>query len=120
MQQIEKQYDEFVTEFEKKLDKVDVSFALQTMYLQRKIPDSTPKVELQVCYRPGTDLQKKQVELDNYFACISTTYVRKQPGVTDCEHTLGIECLTDLDTVYKISQDPDIISIHGKASLGSY
>jgi len=25
-----------------------------------------------------------------------------------------------LDTVYKISQDPDVISIHGTASLGSY
>jgi len=120
MQQIEKQYEEFVTEFGKKLDKVDVSFALQTMYLQRKIPDSTPKVELQVCYRPGTDLEKKQVELDNYFSCLSTTYFRKQSGAPDCENTLGVECLTDLDTVYKISQDPDIISIHGKASLGSY
>jgi len=120
MQQIEKQYEEFVTEFGKKLDKVDVSFALQIMYLQRKIPNSLPKVELQVCYRPGTDLEKKRVELDNYFACISTTYFRKQNGSPDCENTLGVECLTDLDTVYKISQDSDIISIHGKASLGSY
>ena len=120
MQQIEKQYEEFVTEFGKTLDKIDVSFALQTMYLQRKIPDSLPKVELQVCYRPGTDLEKKRVELDNYFACISTTYFRKQNGAPDCENTLGVECLTDLDTVYKISLDSDIISIHGKASLGSY
>ena len=61
MQQIEKQYDEFVTEFGKKLGKVDVSFALQTMYLQTKIPDSSPKVELQVCYTPGTDLEKNNL-----------------------------------------------------------
>ncbi len=56
MQQIEKQYEEFVTEFGKTLDKIDVSFALQTMYLQRKIPNSLHKVELQVCYKQGTDI----------------------------------------------------------------
>ena len=64
--------------------------------------------------------EKKQVELDNYFACISTAYVKKQLGMPDCEDTLRVECLTDLDTVYKISQDPDVISIHGTASLSSY
>jgi len=120
MQQIEKQYDNFVTEFGKNLGKVDVSLGLQIMNLQRKFPESSPKVELRVCYRPGTDLEKKQLDLDNYFACISTTYVKKQPGMPDCEDTLGVEWITDLDTVYKISQDPDVISIHGTASLGSY
>ena len=120
MQQIEKQYDEFVTEFGKNLGKVDVSLGLQIMSLQRKFPESSPKVELRVCYRPGTNLEKKQLDLDNYFACISTTYVKKQRGMPDCGDTLRVECLTDLDTVYKISQDPDVISIHGTASLGSY
>jgi len=52
MQQIEKQYNEFVTEFGKNLGKVDVSFALQLMYLQKKIPNSSPKVDLEVCYTP--------------------------------------------------------------------
>ena len=78
MQQIEKQYNEFVTEFGKNLGKVDVSFALQLMYLQKKISNSSPKVELEVCYTPGTNLEKKQVELDRFFGCISTTYVKKQ------------------------------------------
>ncbi len=120
MQQIEKQYNEFVTEFGKSLGKVDVSLGLKIMNLKRKFPETDPKVELRVCYRPGTNLEKKQVELDNYFACISTTYVKKQRGMPDCEDTLRVECLTDLDTVYKISQDPDVISIHGTASLSSY
>ena len=120
MQQLEKQYDEFVTEFGKNLGKVDVSLGLQIMNLQRKFTDTTLKVELRICYRPGTDLEKKQLELDNYFACISTTYVKKQRGIPDCEDVLKVECLTDLDTVYKISKDPDVISIHGTASLGSY
>jgi len=45
---------------------------------------------------------------------------KKQRGMPDCGDILRVECLTDLDTVYKISQDPDVISIHGTASLGSY
>jgi len=120
MQQIEQQYDQFVTEFAKSLGKVDVSLGLQVMNLQKKFPESNPKVELRVCYTPGTDLEAKQRGLDNYFACLSTTYVKKQRGMPNCEDILRVECLTDLDTVYKISQDPDIISIHGTASLGSY
>ncbi len=120
MEQIEKQYDEFVTEFGKNLDKVDLSLGLQTMYLQRKFTDVKPKVELRVCYRPGTDLEKKRKELDNYFACLSTTYVKKQRGMPDCEDILRVECLAGLDTIYKISKDPDVISVNGTASLNSY
>ena len=90
------------------------------MNLKKKFPESNPKVELRVCYNSGTNLEAKQLKLDNQFACLSTTYVKKQRGMPECENTLRVECLTDLDTVYKISQDPDIISIHGTASLGSY
>jgi len=120
MQQIEQQYDEFVTEFGKSLGKVDVSLGLQIMNLQRKFPESSPKVEIRICYLPGTNLESKQLGLDNQFACISTTYVRSQQGIPDCEDALRVECLTDLETVHKISQDPDIVSIHGRATLGSY
>jgi len=59
MQQIEKQYDDFVTEFDKNLGKVDVSLGLQIMSLQRKFPETSPKVESRVCYHPGTNLEKK-------------------------------------------------------------
>ncbi len=61
MQQLEKQYDEFVTEFGKNLGKVDVSLGLQIMNLQRKFTDITPKVELRICYCPGTDLEKNNL-----------------------------------------------------------
>ncbi len=65
MQQIEKQYDEFVTKFGKSLGNVDVSLGLQIMNLKGKFPETDPNVELRVGYRPGTNLEKKQVELEN-------------------------------------------------------
>ncbi|MFQ5573770.1 MAG: hypothetical protein ACE5EJ_05925 [Nitrosopumilaceae archaeon] len=120
MSQIETEYDEFVNKFGKTLEKVDLSLALQTMNFQKKFTDTKPKVDLRVCYRDGTDLEAKRIELDNLFACLSTTYVKRQFGVPECKNTLRVECLADLETIHKISQDPDVISINGSASIASY
>ena len=120
MSQIENQYDEFVKEFGKTLDKVDLSLALQTMNFQKKFTDTKPKVDMRVCYRNGADLETKRIELDKLFACLSTTYVKRQFGVPGCENILRVECLADLETIHKISQDPDVISITGSASIASY
>ncbi len=120
MSEIESQYDEFVREFGTKLGKIDISLALQTMYYQRKFQDTKPKVDLRVCYREGTDLESKRLELDRHFACASTTYVKKQFGMPECERILKVECLADLDTIHKISKDPDVDFIAGSASIASY
>ena len=120
MSQIETQYDEFVREFGTQLEKVDVSLALQTMYYQRKFQDTKPKVDLRVCYREGTDLERKRLQLDKHFACVSTTFFKKQYGIPECDRALKVECLADLDTIHKISKDPDVDFITGSASIASY
>jgi len=120
MSEIEKQYDNFIAEFEKHLGKVDVSLALKALYLQKKLPDVTPKLELYVCYRPGTDLEKKRIELHKKFSCLSSTFFTENSKVPNCERTLKVECLTDLKTIYEVSKDEDIDSITGEASLGSH
>lgn len=120
MSVLEQQYDDFIAEFSKNLGKIDVSLALQTMYFQRKFTNLKPKLELRVCYRKGTDLEEKKQKINDYFACISTSYVRRQNGTPDCDTVLRVECLSDLDTIHKISKDPDIEVITGNASLGSY
>ena len=120
MSEIEEQYDNFIAKFERNLGKIDVSLALKTLYLQRKLPDVTPKLELYVCYRSGTDLEKKRIELDKKFSCISSTFFTENSKVSNCERTLKIECITDLKTIHEVSKDEDIDSITGEASLGSY
>ncbi len=121
MSELETDYDDFLAEFEKKLGKVDVALALRTLYLQKKLEHGEkPKVELYVCYRPGTDLEKKRVELDKMFACLSTTFFKNNRLVPNCERVLKVECLTDLKTVHEVSKDEDIEHITGQASLGSY
>ncbi len=121
MSQFEKQYDDFIGEFEKNLGKVDVSLALKTLYLQKKlIHGEKPKLEVYFCYRPGTDLEKKRIELDKMFACLSSTFFTEKSKVSNCERILKVECLTDLKTLYEVSKDEDIDSITGEASLGSF
>ncbi len=121
MSELETDYDVFLAEFEKKLGKVDVALALRTLYLQKKLDHGEkPHVELYVCYRPGVDLEKKRVELDKMFACLSTTSFRNNNKVPNCERVLKVECLTDLKTIHALSKDEDIEHITGEASLGSY
>jgi len=121
MSEIEKQYDGFIAEFEKNLGKVDVTLALKTLYLQKKlIHGEKPKLEVYFCYRPGTDLEKKRIELYKKFACLSSTFFTEKSKVPNCERILKVECLTDLKTIYEASKDEDIEHISGEATLGSY
>ncbi len=121
MSDLETNYDDFLAEFEKKLGKIDVALALRTLYLQKKlIHGEKPHVELYVCYRSGVDLEKKRVELDKMFACLSTTFFKNNQKVPNCERVLKVECLTDLKTIHEVSKDEDIEHISGEASLGSY
>ncbi len=121
MSEIEKQYEDFIGEFEKNLGKIDVTLALKTLYLQKKlIHGEKQKLEVYFCYRSGTDLEKKRIELDKMFACLSSTFFTEKSKVPNCERILKVECLTDLKTLYDISKDEDIDSITGEATLGSY
>jgi len=121
MSQLDREYDDFIVNFEKQLGKVDVNLALKTLYLERQLEsDEKPKVELYICYNQGVDLDKKKYELGEFFPCLSTTTFRNNRLVPDCERVIKVECLTDLKTIHKMSKDDDIDHISGSASLGSY
>jgi len=121
MSEIENQYNSFIENFQRDLGKVDVSLALRTLYLEHRIEKGQkPKVELFVCYNEGVDLEKKKYELNEFFPCLSTTSFTNNREVPDCERVIKVECITDLKTVHKLSQDVDIEHVHGTASLDSY
>jgi hypothetical protein len=120
MSEIENKYNNFIENFQRDLGKVDVDLALRTLYLEHRIPSGQkPKVEIYVCYKPGVDLQKKTIELGQTFPCLSTTTFKDNHLVPDCERVIKVECMTDLRTVHKLSQDDDIEHVHGSASLDS-
>ncbi len=120
MSDIEDQFNSFIVDFEKNLGKIEVDLALRVLYLERRIDQGKPKVELYVCYNDGVDIDKKKNQLGEHFPCLSTTSFAQNPEIPNCERVVKVECLTDLKTIHKLSQDEDIEHIHGSASLGSF
>ncbi len=61
-------YEQFIQNFQRDLGKVDIDLALRSLYLESRLPSGqTPKQEVYVCYKPGVDLEKKGMSLENFF-----------------------------------------------------
>ena len=63
MSDIENQFNSFIGDFEKNLGKIEVDLALRVLYLERRIDQGKPKVELYVCYNDGVDIEKKKNQI---------------------------------------------------------
>ncbi len=120
MSRLENDYDEFLTDLQKKLGKIDLSFALQIMHFERVFVDTKPAVEMIICYNNGTDLEKKRLILSDLFAFLSTTYIRGKTRCSEHQNALRVTGLSDLKTILEISKDYDIHRIDGSASCASY
>ncbi len=120
MSEVELQYQNFISGLKGKLGKIDPSFALELMRLQNTLKYEKPLVTLQVCYDNEVDLEKKRIELDKQFACISTSYITEKLECPDAKKVLKVQCLANLETILELSKDKDIKSINAEASLGSF
>ena len=49
---IEAQYDQFISILNQTMNNVDSNLLVKMMYLERKLPDVFPKVELNLEYKP--------------------------------------------------------------------
>ena len=65
MSQVKIQYDEFLSLISQTVANVDVNLLMKIMYLEKKLPDVPPKVELDIKYKLGVDLMKKQEKLQD-------------------------------------------------------
>lgn len=120
MSEIESQFKNFTIGLKGKLGKVDTSFALELMRLQNTLEYEKPLVTLQVCYDNEVDLEKKRIELDKQFGCISTSYIKEKLECPNAKKVLKVQCLANLETILELSKDKDIRSINAEASLGSF
>ena len=60
MSQVEIQYDEFLSSISKTISNTDVNLLVKIMYLERKLSDVSPRVELHIEYKSGVDPMRKQ------------------------------------------------------------
>lgn len=108
---IEAEYDEFIKDIENKLQKIEPSLAMQAMYYERKFTDVEPHGEIVVTYNEGVSLDKKRFELGQKYGF---------EMAKEDHQRLKVVGLMTLSTIYKISQDKDVLTISGTVSCASY
>ena len=104
------QYNEFTNAITQTVSNVDVNLLVKMMYLERKLPDAPPMVELVVDYNSGTNMQNK------------SEAIRAKYGfpMNVGEHGLTLVGQMGVPLVEEISKDRDIHFISGKATPASY
>lgn len=110
MSQVEVQYEEFVSKIRQTISNADVDLLIKIMYLERKLPDASPKVDLHLEYGLDVDPLKKQ------------EMIRAKYGFPTqmSEHGLTAVGRMNIALIEEISKDPDIEHISGRATPASY
>jgi len=57
---VEAQYDKFISGLNQTMSNVDSDLLVKIMYLERKLPDTSPKVELNIKYKSHVDTERKK------------------------------------------------------------
>ena len=110
MSQVEIQYDEFLSSISKSISNTDVNLLVKIMYLERRLPDVAPRVELHIEYKSNIDPIKKQEKIRAKYG------FPIQPGLG------GLTAVgqMDINMIEDISKDQDIKHISGNATPASY
>ena len=110
MSQIEMQYDEFLSSVEKIISNVDVNLLMKIMYLERRLIDVAPRVELHIEYKSSVDPMKKQEEMRAKYGFPTQTSLH---GLT----AVGQMTINMIEDIFK---DKDVRFISGNATPASY
>ena len=111
MSQIEAHYDQFQSSLKQMVKNVDVNLMMKIMYLERKLPDAPPHVELEIYLKKGVDIKRKEDMIKAKYGF---------PTSMLGDHGVIAVGQMSMDMVSAISQDKDIESISGKATPDSY
>jgi len=110
MSQVEIQYDEFLSSIGQTIANVDVDLMVKIMYLERRLPDVAPRVELHIEYKSEIEPMNKQEKIRTKYGFQTQTSIN---GLT-------VVGLISIDQIEEISKDQDIKHISGTASPASY
>ena len=110
MSQVEIQYDEFLSSIGQKITNVDVDLMVKIMYLERRLSDVLPRVELHIEYKSGVDPINKQEKIRAKYGFLTQTSIN---GLT-------VVGQISIDLIEEISKDQDIKHISGTANPASY
>ncbi|MCA9811684.1 MAG: hypothetical protein KC483_02345 [Nitrosarchaeum sp.] len=111
MSQIEAHYDQFQSSLKQIVKNVDVDLMMKIMYLERKLPDAPPHVELEIYLKQGQNPKRKEEALKSKYGF---------PTSLLGDHGVIAVGQMSMDMIAEISQDADIEHISGKATPASY
>ena len=110
-QELENTYDQYVSNLEQRLPKVDPNLVHRVMYLERKLSTEyikEPQVTLMVEYKSGLDMDKKLFDLREKFSL--------EAEYSDENNVLFSMGRMKVDMLQQIALDEDIVKITGKAA----
>ncbi len=110
MSEVETQYNECLSLIGQLIENVDVNLMMKIMYLERKLPDVAPKVELHIDYKSGINPMKKQEQIRAKYGFPTET----------SEHGLTAVGRMNISIIEEIAKDQDIEHISGNANPASY
>jgi Trp operon repressor len=107
---VENEYDRFLTIIKQTMPQVETNFLLKIMYLERALPDVSPRVEMHVEYKEGVNVERKQ------------EIVRQRYGlpVQPVDEGLIADGQINVGMIEEFCQDSDIKHISGQATPASY
>lgn len=110
MSQVETEYDQFLANIGKSIRNTDVNLLVKVMYLERKLPDVAPKVDLHIEYNSGVNPQDKQEQ------------IRAKYGFPTQTSSHGVTAVGQINVnlIEEISKDQDVKHISGTATPASY
>ena len=110
MSQAESEYDQFLTNIGNSIKNTDVDLLVKVMYLERKLPDAAPKVDLHIEYNSGINPEEKQEQIRAKYGFPTQTNIH---GITAVGRM-------NVKLIEEISEDKDIKHISGTATPASY
>lgn len=107
---VEAQYDQFISYLNQSMKNVNPDLLVKIMYLERKLPDVSPKVELNIKYKPNVDTKRKQEIIRNRYGFPNQS----------TNHGIMVVGQMNANIVEEFSQDLDVQYITGIATPASY
>lgn len=104
-------YDDFLSNIEKALGKIDIELALQVMLFERKMSDAYPMVELQIHYKVGVDTDSNISYLRNRYGFLVSGHGKNE---ILARGNMSIAMLNE------IAQDSQVEKLTGSASVALY
>jgi len=111
MSHFKNKYDDLVLYLKGVAENIDPELILKVLYLEKKLPDAPPHVEMKISLKPGVSVDKKQNDLSVVFGF--------QTSKLNDHEVLAVGRMS-MQEIAIIAKDSEITMIAGNATPASF